>query len=119
MLSALNINVKHPGKRNSGDGDMKPDNSKKLQKSQVEDLIRSVMSDYMMHHALTKTEKTKNVQNLANVISEYLSAFVVVGYDMNGAPLSFIHAKNQMDADALSAAINRFLFHAINQQDEK
>jgi len=119
MLSALNINVKHPSKRNSDGDNMKPDNSKKIQKGQVEDLIRSVMNDYMMHHALSKSEKTKNIQNLANLISEYLSAFVVIGYDMNGAPVSFIHAKNQMDADALSAAINRFLFHAINQQEDK
>jgi len=98
---------------------MKPENSKKVQKNQVEDLIKSVMNDYIMHHALTKTEKNKNIQNLASIISEYLSAFLVIGYDMNGVPSTFIHAKNQMDSDALSAAINRFLAHVMQQNDDK
>jgi len=115
MLSALNIHVKHPKNPNNGDN-MKPT---KIQKLQIEDLLKSVMQDYMMHHAHTKNEKLKNVQNLVSLVSEYLSAFVILGYDINGTPVNFIHAKNQMDADALSAAINRFIFNAINTSEEK
>jgi hypothetical protein len=91
----------------------------RIQKLQIEDLLKSVVQDYMKHHAHIKTEKMKNIQNLVGLVSEYLSAFIILGYDVNGAPVNFIHAKNQMDADALSAAINKFIFNAINTSDEK
>ena len=86
-------------------------------KGQVDDLIRSVIQDYMMQHGQLKNEKSKNLQNLTGLISEYLSAFIVLGYDINGAPVNLIHAKNQMDADALSAAINRFIFNVASNPD--
>jgi hypothetical protein len=76
----------------------------------------------MMQHGQLKNEKSKNLQNLTGLISEYLSAFIVLGYDINGAPVNLIHAKNQMDADALSAAINRFIFNVASNPgsaDEK
>jgi hypothetical protein len=119
MLSALNIVVKHPKKNNKGDSkDMKPtDPNLHKNKGQVDDLIRSVIQDYMMQHGQLKNEKSKNLQNLTGLISEYLSAFIVLGYDINGAPVNLIHAKNQMDADALSAAINRFIFNVASNPD--
>jgi len=124
MLSALNIVVKHPKKNNKGDSkNMKPtDPNLHKNKGQVDDLIRSVIQDYMMQHGQLKNEKSKNLQNLTGLISEYLSAFIVLGYDINGAPVNLIHAKNQMDADALSAAINRFIFNVASNSgsaDEK
>jgi hypothetical protein len=119
MLSALNIVVKHPKKNNKGDSkNMKPtDPNLHKNKGQVDDLIRSVIQDYMMQHGQLKNEKSKNLQNLTGLISEYLSAFIVLGYDINGAPVNLIHAKNQMDADALSAAINRFIFNVASNPD--
>ena len=119
MLSALNIVVKHPKKNNKGDSkNMKPiDSNLHKNKGQVDDLIRSVIQDYMMQHGQLKNEKSKNLQNLTGLISEYLSAFIVLGYDINGAPVNLIHAKNQMDADALSAAINRFIFNVASTPD--
>ena len=119
MLSALNIIVDHPKKNNKKDSkNMKPiDPNLHKNKGQVEELLRSVMQDYMMQHGQLKSEKSKNLQNLTSLISEYLSAFVVLGYDINGAPVNLIHAKNQMDADALSAAINRFIFHVASNPD--
>ena len=119
MLSALNIVVKHPKKNNKGDSkNMKPtDPNLHKNKGQVDDLIRSVIQDYMMQHGQLKNEKSKNLQNLTGLISEYLSAFIVLGYDINGAPVNLIHAKNQMDADALSAAINRFIFNVASTPD--
>ena len=124
MLSALNIVVKHPKKNNKGDSkNMKPiDPNLHKNKGQVDDLIRSVIQDYMMQHGQLKNEKSKNLQNLTGLISEYLSAFIVLGYDINGMPVNIIHAKNQMDADALSAAINRFIFNVASNPgsaDEK
>ena len=124
MLSALNIVVKHPKKNNKEDSkNMKQtDSNLHKNKGQVDDLIRSVIQDYMAQHGQLKNEKSKNLQNLTGLISEYLSAFIVLGYDINGMLVNIIHAKNQMDADALSAAINRFIFNVVGNPgsaDEK
>ena len=90
---------------------------KKLDKKQIDDVIRSALQDYMVQHSNAKVENSKNMHNLATLVSEYLGAFMILGYDMNGAPVSCIHAKNQMDADALSAAINRFIVSAADRHN--
>jgi hypothetical protein len=115
--------VKRPNKRDKGNSDkMKNSNNPphklvKMDKKQIDELLRSALQDYMVQHSSVKVEKSKNMHNLATLVSEYLGAFLILGYDMNGAPISCIHAKNQMDADALSAAINRFILNAAEKHN--
>jgi len=123
MLSVLNIRVKKPNKQpnNGGDDNMKDSNPSKIQKvdkKNIEDLLRTVMQEHLVQQSNIKIEKTKNLHNLVNLISEYLSPFIVLGYDISGRPVNLIHAKSQMDADALSASINRLLFNTNKQSDE-
>ena len=105
--------------KHQGNGDM--DNNNKLpkivksDKKDIEDLLKSVMKDYLAQQSNAKIENTKNIHALASMISEFLNAFIIIGYDFKGNPQNLIHAKNQMDADALTAALNKFLFH--NQTD--
>jgi 4-hydroxy-3-methylbut-2-enyl diphosphate reductase IspH len=99
------------------------DNSKaqrthKQDKKQVEELIRSAMQDFLVRKSGLNLEKTKNLQNLVSQISEYLSAFIIIGYDVSGESVNLVHATNQMDADALSAAINKFLIHSTSNTPE-
>lgn len=114
----LNILVVKKPKNN---GDMKPGNNKlaNIDKKQIDELLKSALQEYLVHQSSAKKEKSQNMHNLATLVSEYLSAFIIIGYDMNGAPTNYIHAKSQMDADALSAAVNRFIFNAANNSDEK
>ena len=58
-----------------------------------------------------------NMNALAALVSEYLSPFIILGYDIKGNPANIIHAKNQMDADALSAAVNRFILNSVKNDD--
>lgn len=119
MQRDLNIIVKNP-KKSKGDN---MDNNKlprtlKQDKKQVEDLIKSAMQDFLIRKSGLNLEKTKNLQNLVSLISEYLSAFVIIGYDVSGESVNLVHATNQMDADALSAAINKFLIHSTSSTPE-
>ena len=119
MQRDLNIIVKNP-KKSKGDN---MDNSKaqrthKQDKKQVEELIRSAMQDFLVRKSGLNLEKTKNLQNLVSLISEYLSAFIIIGYDVSGESVNLVHATNQMDADALSAAINKFLIHSTSNTPE-
>jgi hypothetical protein len=115
--------VKKPPNRpnkQEGSDDMKDNNSSKIQKidkKNIEELLRSVMQQHLTQQSSIKIEKTKNIHNLVNLVSEYLSPFIILGYDIDGQPVNLIHSKSQMDADALSAAINRLIF-SNNKHEE-
>lgn len=87
-------------------------------KEQIESLIKSVMQDYLVHQSNISVEKSKNLKALVTLISEFLSAFIVIGYDVNRAPINLIHATSQMDADALSAAMNKFILNSLNKSED-
>lgn len=111
-------------KRPNNDGMNAPEDSKlqklvKMDKKQIEGLLKSAMQDYLVAQSNVKAEKAKNINALGTIVSEYLKAFIVIGYSVNGEPVNFVHATNQMDADALSAAVNKFILHSINSAEGK
>lgn len=108
--------MKRP-KKSEGDG-MKSD-AHKNEKKNIEDMLKNVMKEHLSYQSQAKIENTKNMQNLQGIISEYLSPFILIGYDITGKPVNLIHAKSQMDADALSASLNRFLFNHVNKNEEE
>lgn len=86
-------------------------------KKQIEGLIKGAMRDYLVYQSDMKVENTRNIETLVGMISEYLSAFIIIGYDVKRQPVNLIHAKNQMDADALSAAVNKFILHSVKNAE--
>jgi len=114
--------VKRPNQPEDDFNKMKKNNKitpiANVDKQNIEHLLKSVMQDYLHHQSSIKGEKAKNMNTLASVISEYLSAFIIIGYDVNRNPINMIHAKNQMDADALTAAVNKFILNSVSRPDE-
>lgn len=113
--------MKRNNPSDKGDG-MKKDNNKinpmlRADKKNIEDLLKNVMQDYLVHESRTRVENVKNIENMISIISEYLSAFIIIGYDMKSNPVNLIHAKSQMDADALSAAINKFILNSLKSAE--
>jgi hypothetical protein len=82
----------------------------KVEKVMIEDLLKSAFQDYSSKFNIAKVEKIDLVERITSFVSEYMSAFLIIGYDMKGQPTNIIQASNQMDADALTAAVNKFLF---------
>jgi len=87
-------------------------------KKQIEDMLKAGLQDFLVRKSGMNLEKAKNVNSLISHITEYLSAFIIIGYDVTGEPLNIVHATNQMDADALSAAINKFIMHSISSSEK-
>lgn len=109
-------------------GNQKPDDNNKKEspapiilskneKAAVEELLRNAFTEYSTKFEAKKIERVETVQKISGFVSEFLSAFMIIGYDMKGRPINVIHAGNQMDADALTAALNKFLFN-LNNMDE-
>lgn len=112
--------MKHP--QQPGDMNNKDEKLQKLvkaDKQQIEELLKSAMQDYLKYQTSMRVEKTKNINNLVNLISEYLGAFIVLGYDVTGNPVNLIHATSQMDADALATALNKLVFSTLNNSREE
>lgn len=89
----------------------------KNEKAVVEELLRNAFNDYSIKFEAKKMERAETAQRITGFISEFLSAFMIIGYDMQGTPMNIIHASNQMDADALSSALNKFIFNLNNSDD--
>lgn len=88
-------------------------------KKEIQDLLNSVLKDHILQQSIARNNKVKNIQSLVSIISEYLGSFFILGYDVSGQPVNIIHATNQKDADALSAAINRFIFQSLKDPNSE
>lgn len=112
--------MKKKPNNNKGNNEMNNKHPKilKTDKKQIEDLLKSSLQDFLLRKSNLNQEKAKNVNSLVSLITEYLSAFIIIGYDVSGDPVNIIHATNQMDADALSAAINKFIINSINSTEK-
>ena len=85
-----------------------------LTPSNMEGIIKSTLHEYLKNKINLKTERAADISHLDRIISEYMDCFIIIGYDMTNSQINFIHAKDQKDADALSAAINRFFYQSQN-----
>jgi hypothetical protein len=110
-----------PRSKKSNDGDADKDDLKravtKREKAAIEELLRNAFQEYSVKFESKKLERAETAERLVSFISEFLSAFMIVGYDMKGRPMNIIHAVNQMDADALGTALNKLLFN-LNSSDD-
>lgn len=108
-------------KKNDGDKDPKKDILNqaitKKEKIAIEELLRNAFQEYSVKFENKKLERAETAERLVSFISEFLAAFMIIGYDMKGKPMNIIHATSQMDADALGTALNKLLFN-LNSLDD-
>ena len=60
--------------------------------------------------------KRSNKQAMCSNINEFLSAYIVLGYDVDGEPVVVTQANNQKDFDALSVALQKYVFSIAKPQ---
>ena len=48
-----------------------------------------------------KASKVKDLEHLDNIAEEFLQAYMILGYDLNGEKVFIMHANNPHDKDAL------------------
>lgn len=84
-----------------------------LDRSQINELLSESIGNFVLKVKKENKNIEDSVERIDNYLSEYLTAFMVFGYDMKGNPICMHHAINQMDADALNSLINRSLFRGM------
>lgn len=81
---------------------------------QLQRLLKEALSGY----AQERTRRTANEANaIAATLEEFLNSFVLLGYDLNGNPITMVSTKTQQDADALSTAVTRFFMQHGQNRD--
>lgn len=81
------------------------------EKAQIEELLKTAMQDYAVRQHKFIKDKEELAKKLSGIITEYLGPFMLIGYDTKGEPFNIIHASTQLDLDAITTAINKFIFN--------
>lgn len=82
-----------------------------LDRSQINELLSESIKNYVVRAKKESKEIEEIVSLINSYVSEFLQAFMILGYDMKGNPICIHHAVNQMDADALNSLLNRIIFN--------
>jgi len=96
---------------NTPEGDILPEK----QLAQVEEVIKNAFLRFA-DAAQMKQHKVKDLEHLDSVASEFLKAFMILGYDLNGEKAFIMHATNPHDRDALVEHLRTTLLGIINAQ---
>jgi len=79
--------------------------SLKLSK-EAEKLLRSIIVEEKKE---LKDDKNNGYKTLESKISEYLSHFILIGYNCNSESVSIVKSNSQQELDSLAASLSRFL----------
>jgi|TARA_R110000744_G_scaffold310546_2_gene418227 hypothetical protein len=55
----------------------------------------------------TKDEKDLQIENLCGKVEEVLSTYMIIGYTVDGDPVTVTYAKTKKDSDALAHLFNK------------
>ena len=78
------------------------------------DLITAKINAYLEEYKERKKLSQDNIEIITSVLEEYLDTFLIIGYNYDGEMISYSHAKNQAQFDALNTGIFRFINqHAV------
>jgi len=85
------------------------------QLAQVEEVIKNAFLRFA-DAAQMKQYKVKDLEHLDGMVSEFLKAFMILGYDLNGEKAFIMHATSPNDRDALVEHLRTTLLGIINAQ---
>jgi len=80
---------------------------------EIDDVIKQAFLRFYDTATLKQT-KLKDLEHLSKICEEFLSAYVILGYDLNGEKVHIMHASNHHDRDALVEHIRSTLISMVN-----
>jgi hypothetical protein len=86
-----------------------------------EEDIKDLIKDALKNNYEGKKKYNKKIQlenALASTLKEFLTNFVVIGYDLNGKPIILKHAKTPMEKDALSSLAIKYISYLMYENGQ-
>ena len=71
--------------------------------------IRQALQENLDEFIKEKNLNQKQISAINSYIEEHLSCFVLLGYTVDGSPVSLVNAPSQKDSDSLGTLIQKFL----------
>lgn len=90
----------------------KKPNRKSKKGDQGYEIIRAALESHLVEYAKRKQDQKRNVDQLSTMIEEYLSSFVLLGYNYDGDPVTIVSASTQQHSDSLSTLIQKFIINS-------
>ena len=105
--------------QNSNGSQQKPEQVQ-LTPPGLDPIIAKVIKDALMIHIANEQKKNEinELDAMVATCQEFMSSFIILGYDMNHQPISpIVFAHNQQEADSLGAYLSKFINHNIKEID--
>lgn len=74
-------------------------------KNKIKKAIQSNLTDYVKKRNLSQ----KQIGIINSFIEEHLDCFILIGYTVEGDPVTVVNAPTPKDSDSLGTLINKFL----------
>jgi hypothetical protein len=87
------------------------------EKAHIEELLKTAMQEYAVKQHKHIKDREELAQKISGIVSEYLGPFMIIGYDTKGQTFNIIHAMSQLDLDAITTAVNKFIFNIHNNNE--
>ncbi len=99
--------------------DKKPQNNKESfdpnANKDVKELTHKALVSFLKDQLKDKASNKTDLDVLSVQISEFLNSFILIGYTLQGEPVSIISAHKQQEADSLGTLLNKFMFNSNNK----
>jgi hypothetical protein len=83
----------------------------------IQDVIKEAFARFGETES-SKLYKLQDLEHLDNIATEYLKAFIILGYDFNGEKVHIFHANNPHDRDALVEHLRTTLINIVSNNND-
>ena len=94
-----------PAKRPTGKKKTTKKSSEEEYKSKIQKALALQLDDYLKNRTLSQ----KQISTINSFVEEHLSCFVLLGYTVDGDPVSLLNANTQKDSDSLGTLLQKFM----------
>jgi len=102
-------------KKDSKSNDKSLENFDPAKHEEIKDLTNKAIFNFLQGKLKERNAKRKDIEALTNTVQEFLSCFILLGYNEEGEPVNIISAHNQQEADSLATLVNKFFIHSSSK----
>lgn len=89
-------------------------NKFEIEDEEIKELLKEALKIELSQRK-KKNSQTVTEVAISSCLKEFMSNFVVIGYDLDGKAQVIRHAKTQLDNDGLNTLVMRYMSMLINQ----
>lgn len=95
--------------KTESDKDKKPKTDSEEIKDAYKEKIRQALQENLDEYLKERNLNKKQISSINSFIEEHLSCFVLLGYTVDGDPVSLVNSPTQKDSDSLGTLLHKFL----------